>query len=133
MALSRTGICAAACTARPDRIGDGNLPKSQQTVQRYWDVAAFRLLAPGGTEGRVGNAGRDILRTPGINQWDIQLFKDTRIRESQSLEFRWELLNAFNHTQWGPPSTNVETPTLFGTITSTRPPRIMQFVLRYAF
>ena len=61
MNLSRTGICATACVARPDRIGDGNLPKDQRTLNRFYDVTAFRLLAAGGVDGRVGNAGRNIL------------------------------------------------------------------------
>lgn len=133
MALSRTGICAAACTARPDRVGDGNLPKSERTMQRFYDVNAFRVLAPGGVDRRVGNAGRNILVSAGVNNFDLQLFKNTPIREGHALEFRLEAFNAFNHTQWGPAGTNLEAPTQFGVITSTRAPRIMQFVLRYAF
>lgn len=133
MNLSRTGICAAACSARPDRIGDGNISKSERTIDRFYDVNAFRLLAAGGVEQRVGNAGRDILNGPGINNFDLQVYKDTRIKESHSIEFRWEMFNAWNHTQFGPPPVNLEAPATFGKISSTRPPRIMQFVLKYAF
>ncbi|MFN0170355.1 MAG: TonB-dependent receptor domain-containing protein [Bryobacteraceae bacterium] len=133
MALSRTGICATSCSARPDRVGNGNLPSGERTIQRWFDVSAFRLLAAGGADRRVGNAGRNILRQPGVNQWDLQIYKDTKLFETHSLEFRWEMLNAFNHTQWGGANANAETPTQFGIITSTRPPRIMQLVLRYSF
>ncbi|MCS6953176.1 MAG: carboxypeptidase regulatory-like domain-containing protein [Bryobacterales bacterium] len=133
MALSRTGICATACTARPDRVGNGNLPKSERTIQRFYDINAFRLLAPGGADRRVGNAGRNILVSAGVNNFDLQVFKDTRIREGHVLELRVEAFNAFNHTQWGPAGVNLEAPALFGVISSTRPPRIMQFALRYAF
>jgi hypothetical protein len=133
MNLSRTGICAAACVARPDRIGDGNLPKDQRNINRFFDVAAFRLFSPGGADGRVGNAGRNILVGPGINNFDLQIFKDTRIHEKQALEFRWEIFNAVNHPQWLSPASNLESPATFGVITGTRDPRIMQFVLRYAF
>ncbi len=133
MNLARVGICATACSARPDRIGDGNLPKSERTLARFYDVNAFQLLALGGADRRVGNAGRNILTSAGINNFDLQLFKNTRIREGHNLEFRWELFNAFNHTQWGGANTNMEAPALFGVISSTRAPRIMQFVLRYAF
>jgi hypothetical protein len=133
MNLSRTGICAAACTARPDRIGEGNLPKGQRTLNRFYDASAFRLLAAGGVEGRVGNAGRNILVGPGINNFDLQVFKNTKLTERHSLEFRWEMFNAFNHTQWTSPAVNLEAPATFGVITNTRDPRIMQFVLRYAF
>jgi hypothetical protein len=133
MNLARVGICAAACTARPDRVGDGNLPRSERTISRFYDVNAFRVLALGGADRRVGNAGRNVLTSAGINNFDLQLFKNTRIREGHNLEFRWELFNAFNHTQWGAANTNMEAPALFGVISSTRAPRIMQFVLRYAF
>jgi hypothetical protein len=96
-------------------------------------VNAFRLLAAGGVERRVGNAGRNILVSPGVNNFDLQVFKDTRIKESHSLEFRWEMFNAWNHTQFGAPGTNLESPATFGKVTSTRAPRIMQFVLKYGF
>ena len=76
---------------------------------------------------------RNVLNSPGINNWDLQVFKETVIREGQSLEFRWETFNSFNHTQWGSPGVNLEAPTQFGVVSSTRSPRIMQFVLRYAF
>jgi len=133
MNLSRTGICAAACTARPDRIGDGNLSQDQRTINRFYDISAFRLLSAGGVDRRVGNAGRNILNGPGINNFDLQLFKEIRLREQQSLEFRWEMFNAFNHPQFTSPGVNLESPATFGVITGTRDPRIMQFVLRYAF
>lgn len=133
MNLSRTGICATACSARPDRIADGNLPKSERNIDRFYDVNAFRVLAAGGTERRVGNAGRNILISPGVNNFDLQLYKNTRIREAHAIEFRWEMFNAWNHAQFGGPGTSMESPATFGKITSTRAPRIMQFVLKYGF
>ena len=133
MNLSRTGICATACVARPDRIGDGNLPKDERTLNRFYDVNAFRLLSAGGVDGRVGNAGRNILNAPGINNFDLQVYKETRFGERQSLDFRWEMFNAFNHAQFTAPAVNLESPGTFGVITNTRDPRIMQFVLRYSF
>ncbi len=133
MNLSRTGICAAACVARPDRIGDGNLPKDKRTLNAFYAVTAFRLLSAGGVDARVGNAGRNILNAPGINNFDLQVYKETRIREQQSIDFRWEMFNAFNHAQFTAPAVNLESPTTFGVITGTRDPRIMQFVLRYSF
>lgn len=69
----------------------------------------------------------------GINNFDLQAFKDFRIREGHNLEFRWENFNAFNHTQWGAAQANMEAPDQFGLISGTRAPRIMQFVLRYSF
>ncbi|HEY3379328.1 MAG TPA: TonB-dependent receptor [Armatimonadota bacterium] len=133
MNLSRIGTCATACSARPDRVGDGNLDSGVRTIDHYYDVTAFQLLPAGGVAARVGNAGRNILTAPGINNFDLGVFKNTRLTERQALEFRWEMFNAFNHTQFGGPGVNLESPASFGVVTSTAPPRIMQFVLRYSF
>jgi hypothetical protein len=133
MNLSRTGICAAACTARPDRIGNGNLPKDVRTIDRFYDVNAFVLLAAGGADRRVGDAGRNILISPGINNFDLQVYKNTRLSERHAIEFRWEMFNAWNHAQFLGAGTNLESPATFGKITDTRAPRIMQLVLKYSF
>jgi hypothetical protein len=133
MNLARVGICAAACVARPDRIGDGNLPKSERTLDRFFDINAFELLPNGGVAGRVGNAGRNILYQPGIINNDLQVFKNTRIAERHNLEFRWEMYNAANHANWGAASTNVEVPATFGRVLSRGATRTMQFALKYSF
>ena len=81
MNLSRTGICSAACSARPDRLSDGNLSKSDRTIDRFYDVTAFQLLPAGGAAARVGNAGRNILVSPGINN---STCRSTKTRVSRS-------------------------------------------------
>ena len=133
MNLSREGICATACIARPDRIGNGNLARGVRTIHRFYDVNAFQVLPAGGVSGRIGDAGRNILVGPPINDFDMQLFKQVNFAESQTVEFRWEMYNGFNHTQWNAPSVNMESPKTFGVITGTAAPRIMQFALRYSF
>ena len=122
-----------SCSARPDRIGSGNLDKGERNIDRFYDVNAFRLIAAGGADRRVGNSGRNVLVGPGINNFDVQVYKDTRIGERQMLEFRWEMFNAANHAQFTQPAINLESPATFGKITGTRDPRIMQFVLKYGF
>lgn len=133
MNLSREGICATACIARPDRIGSGNLSRGVRTIHRFYDVTAFQVLPAGGVSGRIGNSGRNVLTAPPINNSDFQIFKNTTIHENQTVEFRWEMYNALNHTQWSAPSVNMESPATFGVITGTAAPRIMQFALRYSF
>lgn len=133
MNISRVGICASSCVSRPDRIGDGNLSADERTLDRYFDVTAFQVLPPGGTSGRVGNAGRNILIQPDSKNLDLQIFKNTRIFENHTLEFRWEMYNAFNHANWGSAATNMEAPDTFGVISSRGAPRSMQFGLKYQF
>ncbi len=49
-----------------------------------------------------GNSGRNSLRNPGYNNWNMALFKHFAIGERAAFEFRAEAFNIFNHTEWGP-------------------------------
>lgn len=53
--------------------------------------------------GRVGNAGRNILRADGINNVDIGIFKNTKLGETQRLQFRAEFNNFTNTRDFGIP------------------------------
>ena len=46
----------------PDRIGDGNLPSDQRTIERWFDASAF--VVPPANSGRFGNSGRGIIVGP---------------------------------------------------------------------
>lgn len=87
----------------------------------------------GGGTG-YGNAGIGIVLGPGQFNWDMSLAKVTKIfHESQSVEFRGEFFNAFNHPQFNNPSLTVNAST-FGEITSASVnPRIIQLALKYYF
>ena len=82
-----------------------------------------------------------MFRGPGINNWDISLFKKFPLKgEARFILFRWEMYNAFNHTQFaGVDSTARFDPqgnqgnTRFGQLISTRSPRVMQASLRLTF
>jgi hypothetical protein len=47
-----------------------------------------------------GNAGRNALNNPNRVNFDMAILKDFKIRERQTLEFRVEAFNIFNHTQF---------------------------------
>ena len=79
-----------------------------------------------------GNMGRNTLRGPGINNWDLSMLKRFKFTESKALEFRAEMFNAFNHTQFLNPDLQGFSGT-FGQITTARPPRIVQFALKLYF
>jgi hypothetical protein len=93
-------------------------------------VGSGQSVAQGG--GRFGNAGRNTIRTPGINEWNVSLFKRTTVKEGHVLEFRSEFYNALNHANFLAPDVNIGSPT-FGIVTQTRDPRIIQMVLKYEF
>lgn len=98
--------------------------------------------APGGVPlFSHGNMGRNVLRGPGINNWDLSIMKDFRFTESKSLQFRAEFFNAFNHVQFYNPDNSAYSGT-FGQVTSDtssstsqayRGPRVVQFGLKLYF
>ena len=131
MSLARANYCAVACNARADRIGDGNLPDSSvHWIATGTSMRSFYLRP---SRPRAGNGGRNILVGPGLNNWDLGVFKSFMVREGLKLEFRYEMFNAWNHPQFNAPSNSLETPATFGRITSARDPRISQFVAKISF
>jgi outer membrane receptor protein involved in Fe transport len=119
--------------SRPNIIGDPTANRSFPDA--YLDPAAFDFPKDAqGNRIRVqGDAGRNTIQQPGINNWDIGLFKNFRVRDRVNVQFRWETFNTWNHTQFGSANVNMSNPA-FGRITSLRvPPRRMQFGLRVTF
>jgi hypothetical protein len=51
-------------------------------------------------QGSFPTGGRDTLKMPGINNWDMSLAKRFKITESKSIEFRADAANLFNHAQY---------------------------------
>lgn len=116
---------------RPDQVDNGELPRGERGPNRWFNVDAYTVPAP----YTFGNARRNSLIGPGIDNWDSSLRKTFSIRDSQSVEFRAELFNALNHPDFGmPDSTVTDGPGAAGVITSTAlNNREMQFGLRYRF
>jgi hypothetical protein len=84
------------------------------------------------------------MRRPGINQWDLSLFKNTRVKEGVNVQFRFETFNTFNHTQWDGVNTGLSVPNpntavteatrgSLGQVNSTRDPRTLQFGVKLLF
>ncbi len=66
---------------------------------------------------RFGSLGRNTLRTPGLNNWNINLQKNIRVGETSRIELRTEFFNVFNHPQFTQGSISPFSPT-GGTINS---------------
>jgi hypothetical protein len=54
----------------------------------------------------LGNGGRNEVYGPGLVNFDFSLFKDNKIKESLSLQFRAEFFNVFNHSNFNSPIAN---------------------------
>jgi hypothetical protein len=112
---------------RPDRVA-GSSVKGAKTVAQWFNTAAF--AAP--QAGFFGSASPGSIPGPGVIDFDMALYKDFRIKEGHTIEFRAELFNIFNHTNFSGVSTTFGASN-FGHVTSARDPRIAEFALRYQF
>ncbi|HXM47369.1 MAG TPA: TonB-dependent receptor [Pyrinomonadaceae bacterium] len=80
-----------------------------------------------------GSLPRNSFRGPGRTNLDLGIAKVTPIfREKLSMEIKAEFFNVLNHTEFANPSTNISS-SLFGQITTTFDPRIIQFGLKLIF
>jgi Carboxypeptidase regulatory-like domain len=100
---------------------------------QWFNPAAF--LQPPANSGFYGNLGRDTLIGPGVATWDFSALKDTSIHERLTLQFRAEIFNLLNHTNFNTPNLIVFTPSgvsgTAGAITSTSTTaRQIQFALK---
>ena len=78
-----------------------------------------------------GNLSRNVIRGPGINQWDFGLFKFFKVTESKSFEFRTEFFNAWNRAQFGSPTATATNPNLGRIFSTAFDPREIQFGLKF--
>ena len=76
---------------------------------------------------------RDSVYQPGLQDWNISMFKRFTINEHNNFEFRCEAYDFPNHPNWSTPNLN-PTSSQFGEVTSkTTLIRTLQLSLRYAF
>jgi hypothetical protein len=83
--------------------------------------------------GRVGTAPRTICCGPGISDTDFVLIKNIPVTEKTHFEFRGELFNIFNHTQFYNPDGDSTDGSQFGQVTQVKDPRLVQFALKFYF
>ena len=94
----------------------------------WFGTKSFAQPAP----GFFGNAGVGTVLSPGLSNYNVALYKDFRMNERFTLQFRSEFFNAFNHPNFGSPSTNFGAGG-FGQITSMKSPLIGELVLKLRF
>ncbi|MBL8296499.1 MAG: TonB-dependent receptor, partial [Bryobacterales bacterium] len=138
--LTAPTISAANCNSspnnlcRPDLIGDFFLGGSGLVTPRWsrdafdWplNTAKHAAQAP-----RFGSAQMNMLRGNATNTSDIGIFKNFVFKENYRFEFRTEMFNAFNHTNFANPNTSVENANFGRTFSTGVPPRTIQFGLKF--
>jgi hypothetical protein len=99
-------------------------PCSAGAVYGCYDPALF---------GTLGNAKRTICCGPHVSNTDFALLKTISLSETKRVDFRAELFNIFNHTQFFNPDGNTSDGQQFGQVGQSRDPRLMQFALKFFF
>jgi hypothetical protein len=135
---------------RPDVVPGANLYPANQSINNWFNVAAFKV--PGCPDnnpncdnpaniGRFGNAGVNILQTPAMKNVDLALMKEFRVLEHRILRFQTTFSDAFNHPNFGYPDGDISSPDTAAVITSTHSnylagssgSRVINFSLRFQF
>ncbi len=122
-------------TAAPQLNGKLQIlnPKSVQTINgvqgRYY-LNAAQFADP--ALGTFSTTPRSICCGPGENQWDITFSKRITITEQKYFQFRTDIFNMFNKTQFVNPDGNFSNST-FGQVLQVRDPRLVQFALKFYF
>jgi hypothetical protein len=116
--------------SRPNVVGDPNA--GPHTVDAWLSRAAFQRLDLATQAGQFGDAGRNIARGPSYANADASLVRDVVLSQELRLQFRAEVFNVTNHTNFGLPVADLNSAN-FGRILSAGPPRLMQFAVKMIF
>jgi hypothetical protein len=128
--LSGSNVCQCGSFV-PNRVDNAPGRESGElddpTPARWYDPTAYVLPAA----GFQGTAGRNTLIGPGSQQVDLSLSKRFPLGGAR-LEFRGEIFNLLNHTNFRQPDGNISNVTA-GVISAADDARNMQFGLRIAW
>ncbi len=121
------------------QTGSAVAPRDQRSVDRWFNTGAFQRPSGRGDIGNNCNNAKFTL--PGFNNHDLSIFKTFPLKnEKRQFQFRWEMYNALNHTQFNAVNAGAQfdasgkqTNLSFGKVTTARTERRMQLSLRFSF
>ncbi len=116
--------------------GPVNLSAGKRNFYQFFNTSVIQPP----TATNPGNAAPGVVRGPGVEDWDISVFKNFPITEKSSVQFRVETFNTFNHPQFSTVNTNPQfnqqgqqVNGLLGQINGDYLPRQMQLALKFIF
>ncbi len=118
-------------SSRPNLISNPNV-NQPHTANQWISRAPFQQLNPVTQAGQFGNAGRNVVRGPGIENVDLSLFKAFSLGEARRLQFRAECFNLLNHANLRLPENDLQSPA-FGQILQAGSPRLLQLAIKVVF
>lgn len=142
--------------ARIRVVGNGPLDRGERKLHQWFNQLAFALPTVG---SQCCVSGRNYMTGPGINNWNLAIFKNVPLWSSEMtryIQFRVEMFNVWNHPQFSgingsaqfnrlAPDAQITnlpivasgttTPQIrgFGAVTGARDPRIVQLAIKVFF
>ncbi|MGD0268589.1 MAG: carboxypeptidase regulatory-like domain-containing protein [Candidatus Sulfotelmatobacter sp.] len=118
---------------RPNLVGDPNAVSGGKSLLEYFNTGAFSSAGLTGT-CLLGDAGRNLVRGPGYINGDFSVFKNFRVKETYTLQTRFEFFNVTNTPHFANPGGDQSQTASFGIIRGTiANPRIVQFAAKFIF
>jgi hypothetical protein len=115
---------------RPNLVGNPNV--GPRSVSNWLNASAFQRLDPIANAGQFGTERRNVNIGPGYADWDFAALKNFKVTESMRLQFRAELFDILNRTNFRLPDSDISSPT-FNHILEAQPPRQVQFALKFMY
>jgi hypothetical protein len=118
-------------TESPSLIGPLQIENPKKTGGFYLNYNQFQ-------DPPLGQFNNGTQRTlccgPGLADWDFSVHKKILLSETRYLQFRAEIFNVFNRTNFSNPDGHFsDGATEFGKITEAGDPRLLQFALKFFF
>jgi hypothetical protein len=95
-----TDFTGGDINARPAIICDPNRRTGAADATGTPYLIDTSCFASPGAAGNIGNLQRNLIRLPATFNTDLALFKDFRLGEKRSIQFRWETYNLFNRANF---------------------------------
>lgn len=114
---------------RADCVSSDTLFEDGERGPNSWARRDAFAIAP---DTRRGTCGVGTLLGPGAQTWDFSLRRNFRLTERFKLRFQADIFNAFNRTNFRDMESNLSS-AAFGTISTSGPPRNIQFGLKLTF
>lgn len=122
-----------AAVALPAALATGVSPRLDNPTITNWFNGASMSVLPAFTARRIPYFWTG-LRSPAINNWDMAFIKNTYIyRERVKMQFRAEMINAFNRVWFGGLNTGITSPTYTQLTSQANQPRNIQLGLKINF
>ena len=115
---------------RPDAVPGCDPNSGPRTTDQWFNTSCFTVVPLGCC---FGTAGRNTVRGDGVQQVDLSFLKMFEPSQQTRVEFRAEVFNLFNHTDFSSPVNNIASASFGRILRTSVEERQIQFALKLSF